>query len=238
MKELIIAGMLGAATFFVTSLNKEESQTYESVSDVSGVCSNDNCTCEPCLCDPCLCNDKEEVFEAVKVEPKEEVLVREVVESKFDASYLEKDLDTLQSSIFSMQSDMNLMAKKISDLQKQTVMTEEKVREIVKEELEVQLKLMNTKTGKEVTKTVKVQETGSEIVLNPGEILMSVDGVPVNQSPNIAFQGQQRVMSYQTPSYQMNVPAYSNSRPVRAMLFPRMNAMRSTMSVCGPNGCN
>lgn len=244
MKELIIATVLGAVAFLATASNKpeQETQTYEVTNDSVGVLANHDCSCNPCLCDPCLCDDKKEVVKddaVVEVfQSQPEVLVKQVVESQFDDSLLKSDLDSLQGQVFAMQSEMNLLSKRVTTVEVKPFMTEKMVRDIVKDEVQVQLKLMNTVTGKEVVKSVPVRNTGSEIVLAPGEILMSIDGVPVNQSPMTSFQRNQRVNVYQTPSYQMNVPAYSNSRPVRAALFPRMNSFRSNSQVCGPGGCN
>ena len=229
MKELFIAGALGLGALLLTQTPKKEVEVTPVVEtvDVCNCAVTGVCLCEDCQCVGCPHKQK--------MEPvvEREVVVQKV-ENDFDASYLESDLEDVKSKVFSMQSDLNLLGNKVKVLESKPHLTEEKVKEIVKTEFKVQLEFMNTKTNEKVTKDLTVQNTGSEIVLEPGEILTHIDGVRVNGNPYTELQNGKRTMMFRTPSYQFNVPQYSNSQPVRARILPRFN----NFSTCGPNGCN
>lgn len=232
MRELIIAGVLGLGAFLVSGQVKEDvkPEVVESVEFEPCLCMvGGECDCDPCLCENCPC--KEVVEEVKPVEP----IVKEVfVENKFNSVPMEMDIADLKSKVFLLESDVNKLNKDVTDLKSKPHLTEEKVKEIVKSEFKAQLEFRNLKTNQKVTKDVVVKHTGSQIVLEPGEILTHIDGVPVNGNPYTEFRNGQRVMMYRTPSYKFNVKQYSNSEPVEANVMP----IFSQFSTCGPNGCN
>jgi hypothetical protein len=234
MRELVIAALLSGGALFVSqSLPKEEVKSEPVVAELQSVqmcdcCINgEPCTCDPCLCENCPCKQE-------KVEP-----IVQRVENDFNASYLESDLDELKSKVFNMQSDMGLLNKKVSELEAKPHLTEEDVKEIVRKEIKIQLELLNTKTNEKVTKTVAVQSTGSEIVLNPGEILTHIDGVPVRG--NTQYMSGVSTMNYSTPSFQVTYPQAQPMIQRKATIMPRASVMprfSSGFSTCGPGGCN
>jgi hypothetical protein len=247
LRDLVIAGVLGVGTLMVT-------QPQEEVKDdvVAEVCPAQNgraCDCDPCLCgDECPCGGckgEESVLEPT-VEPEVQVIREE-----FDSTQLETQMSSLEQELSLLKAQLNTVAQLEGDVQmvraKQdelselisnmpTPFSEDEIRKIVREELEVKLKLMNQE-GKEVEKTVKVSANGMDFELNPSEVLTHINGVPVNAQPYTSFQNNERVYMYQTPQYRVTTPVRSNRRVLRSRLVPRL-FNRSSASVCGPNGCN
>jgi hypothetical protein len=226
MRELIIASVLGISALLTLNQNSSpvvDDNVEQSASAAFETCNcmiGGTCDCDPCLCDNCPCKD--------------EVLVKEsVVKQEFDSSGLELQIEGLKANIFSLQSDMSLMNLKVNRLENMPHLTEEEVKEIVRKEVKVQLELLNTKTNEKVTKTVSIQNTGSEIVLNPGEILTHIDGVPVRG--NTQYMSGVSTMNYSTPSFQVSYPQAQPMVQRRATIVPRFS---SRFSTCGPGGCN
>jgi hypothetical protein len=197
MKELVVASILGLGALLVSGQmteKKEVDNTVESVEFETCLCMiGGECDCDPCMCVNCECK-KDEVVETPVF-----------VENKFNSVPMEMDIADLKSKVFMIESDVNKVVKDIEVLKAKPHLTEDMVKDIVKKEFKVQIELMNTKTNEKVVKNVSVQHTGTEIVLNPGEILTHIDGVPVNGNPYSQFVNGKRVMMFRTPSFQANV---------------------------------
>lgn len=245
MRDLVIAALLSGGALFVSqSLPKEQEQEPTPVVEtfeekvVCDCCVNgEPCTCDPCLCENCPCKEK-----SVLEKP-------EVVVEKFDSSFIEADISDLKARVGLMERDLTSLNSSVKELKSKPHLSEEDVRKIVKEEIEVTLKIQ-TKEGKVEEKVTKIENTGSEIVIPPGGKLLSINGVPVEQrnvySPT-------PVVQYYTEDYYYNVPNYSYSSPVVGTMgsncvngscgtsYQMYNSSPSYyggFSSCGPGGCN
>lgn len=249
LRDVVIASLLAVGTLFATQ-QKEETNVDVADDVVAEVCPAQNgraCNCDPCLCgDECPCGGCK--GEEVSVLEPEVQVIRE----EFDSAPLQAQMSTLEQELMTLKAQMNVVSVLEGDVQalkaKQsevsellanmpTPFSEEEIKKIVREELEVQLKLLN-KQGGEVERKVTVSAAGSTFELNPGEVLTHVNGVPVNAQPYTSFDGVERTNMYQTPQYRVSVPQ-TRRGVVRARLFPRLFQSRSSSaSVCGPGGCN
>lgn len=112
-------------------------------------------------------------------------------------------------------------------------LTEDRVRAIVREEIAIALKV-RTAEGAIVNRSVSYNPRVGygEFNLAPGEKLVAVDGVPVQDLRTT-------VPTAVTPTYYMQAkPVYRGTvapQPIRIM--PRLASPMTRFGTCGPNGC-
>lgn len=213
IRGLLLSGAVGTVLAFAFPQDevKVEQPAQADVAVVECDCVNGGpCICgDDCECPNCLKHNPVEVVEVVEpVKQPEPVvqIVERTVENKFDATYIEdslanlrKDVDSLKTSQLAMAATANL-----NECKCEGCLNEEQVRAIVKEEIKAHLTL-KTANGTTRTQEVKVVGGSSEFIINPGEILTHIDGVPVSQGqPYVS--NNNIVQPYGNPQYQAEVP--------------------------------
>ena len=69
------------------------------------------------------------------------------------------------------------------------------------------------------TQSFNVSGMVGEIVLNPGEVLVAIDGIPVNQSPNWTYSAPQTISEpYRTVERKVNVTRNTRTGPLRRVV--------------------
>ena len=99
--------------------------------------------------------------------------------------------------------------------------SEDRVREICRQEIRVALRIRASDGTVRKTVSRPITQSSSRIVLQPGERLIAINGVPVS---SVAPTSSSRVIRYSTPAYAVNVQSSGQGiiqrrTPVRNFIF-------------------
>jgi len=251
MKTYLISAVLGVVGLICVNFDPS-----------TPVAQSASCECgDSCQCDPCECNPLGAPLTLAaapagnpfvpNTDEETEALKAELNGVKADLAGTHGVLASIAEKSAAWDSGLlgGLTEEDVRRIAKEEIaatgLTEDYIRKIAREEAEkvYEAKVaVKSAVGTVRSETVRTSQAApGHIVLNPGEVLLSIDGVPVNQSDVYATQSGV-IHQYSTPSYQTAIPRTFN-QPTRVPVFrtPARNFLGNVFGsngTCGPGGCN
>jgi len=265
MKSYLISAVLGVAALVMTT---GKTPVESTVADIAHNCPcGDACACDPCQCGDTLSiaapvRLAAQITQSPFIPNETDRLQEELDIVKSNLAAANRTIETVNQTLSTVQAksaswDSGLVGPRLTEADvlqivaaeiektKSPTWTEEQIRALAREEAEkVYAAKVTVQTPAGVTRTQTVKTSAvspGQIVLNPGEVLVEIDGVPVQQT-SVYSTG----ATYSTPSYSVDVPrnvTRSASAPVYRTPVRRVvgNVARNVFGnprQCGPNGCN